>query len=212
LSKLDGILGARFALQPMPPDAILAILVNQLSSAAEKLVVVLDDYQFIENQEIHGFVNSLLDNLPPNIHLIISTRADPPLRLARLRAKDQLNEIKEKDLRFTLQEAEDFFNTVMGLSLTGEQVTELEARTEGWVTGLQLVGLSLKDREHPNELIETLAGTHRGCMGSRRKSWSSWTHPTCSSSHWTASASGTASIHSSPISCAIAWRPSSRTS
>ncbi len=103
----------------------------------------------------------MLDNLPSNIHLVIATRADPPVRLARLRAKDQLNEITEKDLRFTLQEAEIFFEAVMGLTLTGEQIAELEARTEGWITGLQLVGLSLKDREHPGELIETLAGTHR---------------------------------------------------
>ncbi len=161
LSTLDGILGTRFSLQPMPLDAMLAILVNQLSLAVERLVIVLDDYNLIENPEIHGFINALLYNLPPNIHLVISTRADPPLRLARLRAKDQLNEIKEKDLRFTLQEAEAFFDRVMGLKLTDEQVAELEARTEGWVTGLQLVGLSLKDREHPGELIKTLAGTHR---------------------------------------------------
>jgi LuxR family maltose regulon positive regulatory protein len=161
LSSLEGILGIRFAPQPMPPEALLAILVNQLSSTAERLVIVLDDYHLIENQEIHRFLNALLDNLPPNIHLVIATRADPPLRLARLRAKDQLNEITERNLRFTLQEAEIFFEAVMGLKLTGEQIAELEARTEGWVTGLQLVGLSLKDREHPAELIETLAGTHR---------------------------------------------------
>ena len=74
---------------------------------------------------------------------------------------DQLNEITERDLRFTLPEAETFFDAVMGLRLTNDQVAELEARTEGWVTGLQLVGLSLKDREHPGELIKTLAGTHR---------------------------------------------------
>lgn len=161
LSKLESLLGARFSLQPMPLDAILAILVNQLSSVTERLVIVLDDYHLIENQEIHGFLNALLDNLPPNIHIVISTRADPPLRLARLRAKDQLNEITERDLRFTLQEAEIFFGAVMGLRLTDDQVAVLEARTEGWVTGLQLVGLSLKDREHPSELIKTLAGTHR---------------------------------------------------
>jgi ATP/maltotriose-dependent transcriptional regulator MalT len=161
LSRLDGILGALFPLQPMPLDAILAILVNQLSSESNRLVIVLDEYHLIENHEIHEFLNALLDNLPQNIHIVVSTRSDPPLHLARLRAKDQLNEISELDLRFTLKEAETFFTAVMGLKLTDDQVAELEARTDGWVTGLQLVGLSLKDREHPGELIETLAGTHR---------------------------------------------------
>ena len=161
LANLDGILGPRFSLQPMSLEAMLAVLVNELSSVGERLVIVLDDFHVIENEEIFGFLNALLDNLPPNIHLVIATRADPPLRLARLRSKDQLYEITEKDLRFTPQETEDFLVDVMGLSLTTDQVAELEKRTEGWVTGLQLVGLSLKDREQPNELIEALDGTHR---------------------------------------------------
>jgi len=145
----------------MPQDAILAILVNQLSSSADRIVVVLDDYQFIVNEEIHRFLNALLDSLPKNIHIVISTRSEPPLRLARLRAKDQLNEITERDLRFTLDEARIFFEDVMGLHLTSDQIAELDMRAEGWVTALQLVGLSLKDREHPGELFETLSGTHR---------------------------------------------------
>ena len=161
LSRLSSILETRFSFQPMPPDAILAILVNQLSLTAERLVLVLDDYHLIDNQEIHGFLNTLLDNLPPNIHLVISTRVDPPIKLARLRAKDQLNEITERELRFTPQEAENFFDIVMGLRLTRAQVTEIEARTEGWITGLQLAGLSLKDRQNPDDLIKTLSGTHR---------------------------------------------------
>jgi LuxR family maltose regulon positive regulatory protein len=160
-ASLEGALGARFALQPLPLDVMLAILVNQLPMTVERLVIVLDDYHHIDNPDIHSFISALLDHLPPNIHLIISTRADPPLRLARLRAKDQLNEISADDLRFTLDEAGAFFEQVMGLRLTRDQVAELEARTEGWVTGLQLAGLSLKDHEHPAALIETLAGTHR---------------------------------------------------
>jgi LuxR family maltose regulon positive regulatory protein len=159
--SLDGILGARFSLQPLPPDTMLAILVNQLPTTMERLVVVLEDYHHIEDADIHTFVSALLDHLPPNIHMVISTRVDPPLRLAHLRAKDQLNEIREKDLRFTLEESGTFFEEVMGLRLTGEQVAVLEARTEGWVTGLQLAGLSLKDRQRPGDLIETLTGTHR---------------------------------------------------
>lgn len=160
LSILDGILGGRFSLQPMPLDALLAVLVNQLSLNPDQLVVVLDEYHLIDNQEIHGFLNALLDNLPQNIHIVISTRSDPPLRLARLRAKDQLNEITVRDLRFTLEEARSFLKDVMGLQLTRDQIAELEIRTEGWVTALQLVAISLKEREHPGELIETLGGTH----------------------------------------------------
>lgn len=160
-ASLDAILGTRFSLQPLPMDAMLAILVNQLPVGVDRLVIILDDYHHIENQEIHTFVNAFLDHLPANIHLVISTRMDPPLPLARLRAKDQLNEITESDLRFTLEEVRAFFEEVMGLGLTLDQVTKLETRTEGWVTGLQLVGLSLKDRDHPGELIETLTGTHR---------------------------------------------------
>lgn len=157
---LQGMLDERFSLQPLPTDTVLAILVNQLPTAFERLVIILDDYHHIDNQEIHGFVSSLVDHLPANIHLILSTRVEPPLRLARLRAKDQLNEITARDLRFTFEEASAFFEGVMGLYLGQEQIAELEERTEGWVTGLQLAGLSLRDREHPSELIETLTGTH----------------------------------------------------
>ena len=161
LSNLENILGARFSPQPLPPDAMLAVLVNQLASVPGRLVVVLDDYHLIDNPDIHGFLNSLFDNLPPNIHFIIATRAEPPLRLARLRAKDQLVEITERELRFTFEEAQAFFDDVMEISLRRDQVAELETRTEGWVTGLQLAGLSLKDRADPGQLIETLGGTHR---------------------------------------------------
>jgi LuxR family maltose regulon positive regulatory protein len=149
-----------FSPQPLPPEAMLAILVNQLPPTFERLVLVLDDYHYIDNPDIHNFISALLEHLPLNIHLIIATRANPPLRLARLRARDQLNEITEGDLRFTLEEAGAFFEDVMGLRLTHEQIAELEARTEGWATGLQLAGLSLKDR-NPAELIGTLTGTHR---------------------------------------------------
>ena len=159
-SGLQAVLDKRFSLQPLPMDTVLAILVNQLPRAFERLVVILDDYHHIDNQEIHGFISALIDHLPANIHLILSTRVDPPLRLARLRAKDQLNEITARDLRFSFEETSAFFEYVMGLYLGQEQIAELEERTEGWVTGLQLAGLSLKEREHPSELIETLSGTH----------------------------------------------------
>jgi LuxR family maltose regulon positive regulatory protein len=160
-ASLDEILGARISMQPLPLEAMLAILLNQLPMAVERMVLVLDDYHHIDSLEIHGFISELLEHLPPNIHLVIATRTDPPLPLARLRARDQLNEITESELRFSDQEASAFFNQGMGLQLTSEQVVELGARTEGWVTGLQLAGLSLKDRQQPADLIATLAGTHR---------------------------------------------------
>jgi LuxR family maltose regulon positive regulatory protein len=160
-SSLESMLGARFSLQPLPQDALLAILVNQLPTELERLVIVLDDYHYIDNQEIHSFISALLDHLPTNIHLIIATRADPPLRLARLRAKDQLNELTTGDLRFTLEETKAFFAHVMGLHLPDDQIANFEARTEGWITGLQLAGLSLKERQQPVELIDSLSGTHR---------------------------------------------------
>jgi len=158
-SGLEGLTRG-FSPQPLPPEAMLAILVNQLPTTIERLVLVLDDYHHIDNPDVHNFISALLEHLPLNIHLIIATRANPPLRLARLRAQDQLNEIMEGDLRFTLEEAGAFFEDVMGLRLTLEQIAELEARTEGWATGLQLAGLSLKDK-NPAELIGTLTGTHR---------------------------------------------------
>ena len=157
---LSGMLGAGFSPQPLSMDVMLAILVNQLPTTVERLVIVLDDYHHIDNPDIHHFISSLLDHLPPNIHLIISTRSDPPLRLARLRAKDQLNLVAANDLRFTLDEARTFFEDVMQLRLTPDQVASLETRTEGWVTGLQLAALSMKELEHPAQLIETLTGTH----------------------------------------------------
>ncbi len=159
--SLESMLGARFSLQPLPQDAMLAILVNQLPTEVERQVIVLDDYHHIDNQEIHSFISALLDHLPPNIHLIIATRANPPLQLARLRARDQLNELTASDLAFTKEEAGVFLTDVMRLRLTDDQIANLEARTEGWITGLQLAGLSLKDRQHPGELIDSLSGTHR---------------------------------------------------
>ena len=105
LTNLEGILGGRFSLQPVSLDAVTAMLVNELSEFSERLVLVLDDYHQIENDEIHKLLSNLLEHLPGNIHIVISTRTDPPLHQARLRARNQLKEITEKDLRFTLGEA-----------------------------------------------------------------------------------------------------------
>ena len=124
-------------------------------------ILVLDDYHVIETPAIHQQLSFLLDHLPPHLHLVISTRADPPLHLARLRARDQLIELHESDLRFTLAEAVLFLNETMNLSLTPEQIMALETRTEGWIAGLQLAALSLRGREDLSGFVQAFTGSHR---------------------------------------------------
>jgi LuxR family maltose regulon positive regulatory protein len=110
---------------------------------------------------VSDLMTSLLEHLPPNLHLILTTRADPPLPLARLRARGQLLEIRAADLRFTPDEAAAFLNTVMGLHLSAEQVAALEGRTEGWIAGLQLAALSMQNRSDVESFLATFTGSHR---------------------------------------------------
>ena len=118
-----------------------------MSPSPAAIVLVLDDYHLIEAQPIHEALTFLLEHLPPQMHLVIATREDPPLPLARLRARGQLTELRATDLRFTPAEAADFLNQVMGLGLSAEDVAALEARTEGWIAGLQLAAISMQGRE-----------------------------------------------------------------
>jgi len=126
-----------------------------------KIIFVLDDYHLIEAQPIHDALSFLLENIPPQIHLVIATREDPLLPLARLRAKDQLTELRAADLRFSSSEAAEFLNQVMGLSLSADNVTALETRTEGWIAGLQLAAISLQGQKDPGSLIKSFSGSHR---------------------------------------------------
>lgn len=142
-------------------DAMLMALVNEADSFPQDFVIVLDDYHLIEIPSIHQQLSFLLEHLPRQMHLIISSRADPPLHLARLRARDQLVELHESDLRFSATEAAAFLNEAMGLSLTPEQVAALERRTEGWIAGLQLAALSLRGREDSSHFVQSFAGSHR---------------------------------------------------
>jgi LuxR family maltose regulon positive regulatory protein len=128
--------------QPPPLESVLTMLINALCAFSEHAVAVLDDYHTIDTPTVHNAVAFILDHLPPRMHLVIVTRADPPLPLARLRARGHLCEIRETDLRFTTEEAIAFLNEVMGLRLSAEDVATLEARTEGWVAGLQLAALN----------------------------------------------------------------------
>ena len=147
----------------LPPlKAVVVALANDLVKLSRPLVLVLDDYHVIESQSIHAALAYLLDHLPPTLRLVLATRTDPAgLPLARLRARDQLREIRADDLRFTLEEATQFLNQMMNLALSPGDVAALEARTEGWVAGLQLAALSLEEQPNPSDLIAAFSGSHR---------------------------------------------------
>ena len=131
---------------PAPPavESILATLINELVDLPDDLILVLDDYHQIQALEIHNSLVFLLDHMPRNFHLFLLTREDPPLGLARRRARRQMVEIRAGELRFSIQECGDFLRTAMGLQLSGEQVGRLERSTEGWIVGLQMAALSLQ--------------------------------------------------------------------
>ena len=149
--------------------AAVTALVNELATAREaaperRWVLVLDDYHVIRATAVHEAVSFLLDHLPRQVHLVIATRSDPPLPLARLRTRGQLVEVRAVDLRFSTAEARDFLNRVMGLDLTERDVEALESRTEGWVAGLQLAALSLRNattRAETSQFIDAFTGSNR---------------------------------------------------
>jgi LuxR family maltose regulon positive regulatory protein len=144
-----------------PIEVVLATLLNELATAAHEVLLVLDDYHVIEAEEVHDGMAYLLDNAPPQLHLVIAARSDPPLPLARLRAGGDLVEIRAADLRFTRDEAAAYLNEVMGLDLTTPDVTTLEGRTEGWIAALQLAALSMQGREDVGGFIASFAGDDR---------------------------------------------------
>ncbi|PSK64543.1 HTH-type transcriptional regulator MalT [Micromonospora sp. MH33] len=150
-----------------PTDAVLVSLINDLDVLAGPTVVALDDYHVIDAAAVHEAVTFLLDNLPPQVTLAVTTRADPPLPLSRLRARGELVEVRAADLRFTTAEAEVFLNEVMGLHLEPALVAALEARTEGWAAGLQLAALSARTHaaaDGPEDVagfVEAFSGSHR---------------------------------------------------
>jgi len=135
-----------------PLKTVLTRLINGLAALPNDVVLILDDYHVIHRQSIHDALAFLIDHLPPRLHLIISTRADPPLPLARMRARGHLAEIRAADLRFTPDEAAAFLNDVMGLDLSAEDVAALDARTEGWIAGLHLAALSMRGLAPPRGL------------------------------------------------------------
>ncbi len=146
---------------PATIEPALAELLNALAEHAADIVLMLDDYHVITNPAIHEGISFLLDHAPPHFHLLIASRIDPPLPLARWRARGELVEIRAADLRFTIDEALQFFAETMGLHLDAESGAALEARTEGWAAGLQLAALSLHGQPDVRSFIASFSGTHR---------------------------------------------------
>jgi LuxR family maltose regulon positive regulatory protein len=142
-------------------EPALTALVNALASTPTDTVLVLDDYHVIEAKQVHDILAFLVAHLPPQLHLVVATRSDPPLPLARLRSRGGLTEVRASDLRFTSDEAGDFLNEVMGLRLSADDIAALEVRTEGWVAGLQLAAVSMRGREDVSGFIDAFAGSHR---------------------------------------------------
>ncbi len=155
--------GALSLLQPPrpPSEAGLVTLLNDLDALSNDVVLVLDDYHVIDAREVQDGMAFLLEHLPPQIHLVIGSRADPALPLARLRGRGELVEIRAADLRFTPGEAAEYLNEMMGLVLTAADVAALEGRTEGWIAALQLAALSLQGREDVAAFIDGFAGDDR---------------------------------------------------
>lgn len=150
-------------LSPQPPaiESVLTELINQVATLSQDFVLVLDDYQVVEEPTIDEALAFLLDHIPPVMHLVIASRSDPMLPISRLRGLGKMTEIRSADLRFSSQEATHFLNRVMGLALSDNDIASLEIRTEGWIAGLQLAGLSIKNRVDPTEFISAFAGDDR---------------------------------------------------
>jgi LuxR family maltose regulon positive regulatory protein len=144
-----------------PIEAVLSTLLNDLNAVEYDVVLVLDDYHAIEAREIHDGMAFLVEHLPPQIQLVIASRVDPALPLARMRARGELVEIRSAELRFTADEVAAYLNGVMGLALTAHDVAVLEGRTEGWIAALQLAALSMQGRDDVSGFIAGFAGDDR---------------------------------------------------
>jgi LuxR family maltose regulon positive regulatory protein len=164
-SVLPGIGEASVAMLRAPGvnlvDEALPPLVNELADVSDQLVLVLDDYHAIEDERIHRGMASLIEHLPATVHMVMASRAEPPLRIGTLRARAQLNEIDAVQLRFSVSEAESMLNDVHGLGLAPETVKRLHDRTEGWAAGLYLAVLSMRGREDASSFVASFTGSDR---------------------------------------------------
>jgi LuxR family maltose regulon positive regulatory protein len=157
----EGVLASLRSPELPPIETVVGALINELADAEGEVTVFLDDYHLIDTRLVHETVSFFLEHLPENVNLVIATRTDPPLSLSKLRARDQLTEIKAADLRFTTDEAAAFLKDVMGLSLSTEDIAALAEITEGWVAALQLAALSMRDREDVSGFVESFSGSNR---------------------------------------------------
>jgi LuxR family maltose regulon positive regulatory protein len=155
-----GMAAALQSPQPPPAEILLTDLINEIAAAPEAFVLVLDDYHEIDARPVEQALDYLLEHLPPQMHLVIATREDPSLPLARLRARGQLAELRAADLRFTPAEAAEFLNRAMGLALSAQDIDALETRTEGWIAGLQLAAISMQGNPDPASFIQSFTGSH----------------------------------------------------
>jgi LuxR family maltose regulon positive regulatory protein len=142
-------------------EAALAALLNDLDGLSTDLLLVLDDYHLVEASDVHDGMRFLLEHQPATLHVVLATRADPPLALAKLRADGRLAEVRAADLRFTAEESQAYLNGPMGLELTGADIMTLDGRTEGWIAALQLAALSMQGRDDVTEFIAGFAGDDR---------------------------------------------------
>jgi LuxR family transcriptional regulator, maltose regulon positive regulatory protein len=156
----EGALGALQSPQPALSELVLTSLLNEVAAISENFIVVLDDYHVVDSEQINHALEFMIERLPPQMHLVIATREDPDLPLSRLRARDQLTELRAADLRLTLSEASAFLNQTMGLHLSAENITALETRTEGWVAGLQLAAISMQGQKDASRFIQSFTGSH----------------------------------------------------
>ncbi len=156
-----GVMGVLQAPQPPPIESILTALLNDITTIPDHVVLVLDDYHVLDARPVDDALVFLLEHLPPQLHLVITTREDPPLPLARFRVRNQLIELRDTDLRFTPAEAAGFLTQVMGLNLSTEDIDALEVRTEGWIAGLQLAALSLQGHTDATSFIRSFTGSSR---------------------------------------------------
>ena len=180
--------------QPPPIESILTILLNEITTIPDNFILVLDDYHVIDAKPVDNALTFLLEHLPPQMHLVITTREDPNLPLARLRARDQLTELRAADLRFTPSEAAEFLNQVMGLNLSAEDIAALEARTEGWIAGLQLLRFQCRDIKTPPVSSNLSPAVTISC-------WTIWLKRSCNSSPKASRTSCCA--HPSSTACAV---------
>jgi len=160
----EGVLSSLRAPGSPPVEGLTGALINELADLPDNLAIVLDDYHLIDSDQVHGIVSFLLERLPSNVHLVIASRIDPPLPLARLRARGQIAEINAADLSFAREEAAAFLKDTMGLELSAEDIEALEGRTEGWIAGLQLAALSMRGRQDVSGFVKAFSGSHRDVL------------------------------------------------